>query len=172
VASFYPVNAVVDREMTGVVTPEASPPSQTILVVDDDENDVALLKLMFGRSRILNPVQTADSLKQALAYLSGEGAYSDRKTYPFPTIMLVDIHLRDGSGFDLLRWFQVHSAETPVAVVMLTGSDVRSFKMSYELGAHSFLTKPLKFEDFHNMVRHVRGIKLTQTEDGHLLELD
>lgn len=167
------MNAVVEIKKPGPATQDAAARAvKTILVVDDNENDLALLNLMFRRSRILNPVQTVTSLQSAIRYLSGEGMYADRETYPVPTLLLVDAHLGDGSGFDLLRWLKVHATKSPRAVVMLTGSDVHSFRMSYDLGAHSFLTKPLKFEDFQNMVNHVRGIKLVSTIAGHLLEVE
>ena len=145
----------------------ATPPPGTILVVEDNDNDGALLKLMFRRSRILNPVQVVWAVQDAMRYLKGEGPYADRSVHPFPTMLIVDSHLPDASGFDLLRWLQDHKALAPAVVVMLTGSDVHAFKTSYELGAQSFLTKPLKFDDFKNMVERVRGIKLTSTPDGY-----
>ena len=156
----------------GAPEPKAIHSARTVLVVEDNDNDAALLKLMFRRSRILNPIQAVTSLQDAICYLKGEGDFADRTMFPFPTLLLVDSHLPDGSGFDLLRWLQQHKALAPLAVVMLTGSDVHAFKTSYDLGAHSFLTKPLKFPDFENMVQGVRGIKLTSTPDGYLLELE
>lgn len=152
--------------------PSAAGPANTILVVEDNDNDAALLRLMFRRSRILNPMRIVTTVADAKSYLNGEGAFADRHAYPFPTLLIVDAHLPDASGFDLLRWLQVHKSLTPPAVVMLTGSDIQAFETSYRLGAHSFLTKPLKFEDFENMVQRVRGIKLTTTQDGYLLELE
>ena len=145
---------------------------KTILVVDDRRDDVDLLKLMFKRSHILNPVQTVDSVHDAICYLKGEGVYSDRSAYPFPTLMFIDLHLTDGSGFDVLRWVRKHEPQSPVGVVVLSGSDVNAFDQAYKLGAHSFLTKPLKFEEFENMVHHVRGLKLTSIPEGHVLDLE
>ena len=141
-------------------------------MVDDSLHDIELLQLMFKRSRILNPLQAVQKVHDAICYLKGEGIYSDREKYPFPTLMLLDLHLPDGSGFDVLRWVQTHKPESPVGVVILTGSNVNAIKQAYDLGAHSFLVKPLKFFDFQNMVEHVRGIKLTDTGKGHLLEVE
>lgn len=135
-------------------------------------DDLLLLKLMFRRSRILNPLISVGSVNDAIRYLRGEGVYSDRSAYPFPTLLFVDLHLGDGSGFDVLRWIRTHRGQSPLAVVVLSGSDVQAFRQAYALGADSFLVKPLKFDEFENMVRHVRGIKLTYTPEGHLLELD
>jgi len=133
------------------------------------------MKTMFRRSHILNPLQCVRTVQDAICYLKGEGMYSDRTIYPFPTLLFVDLHLGDGSGFDILRWIQAHKAQAPLAplvLVVLSGSDVNAFRKSYELGAHSFLTKPLRFEDFQNTVQLARGIKLTQTENGYLMEIE
>jgi CheY-like chemotaxis protein len=156
----------------GVPQPEGSPSPRTILVVENNQDDAALLKIMFRRAGIGNPIQIVESIANAKTYLTGEGAFADRQTHPFPALIIIDSHLGDGSGFDLLRWLQAHKAQTPRAVVMLTGSDIHSFKTSYELGAHSFLTKPLKFPDFQNMVQRIRGITLTRIGERYLLELD
>jgi len=145
---------------------------KTILVVEDRPDDIELLKLMFRRSRILNPIQSVETVRDAICYLKGEGIYKDRETYPFPTLVLIDLTLSDGSGFEILRWIRNRAPQSPLAAVVLSGSNVDAFKQAYELGAHSFLTKPLKFEDFENMVSHVRGIKLSSTPEGRLLELE
>jgi CheY-like chemotaxis protein len=146
------------------------PSPRTILVVDDNDNDAELVRLMFRRSRILNPVQVVITVHDAICYLKGEGQFSDRNAFPFPVLMLVDSHLPDASGFDLLRWLQGNKPESPLVAVMLTGSDVNALKRSYEVGAKSFLIKPLKFEEFQNMVQGVSGIKLTTTDHGHVVE--
>jgi CheY-like chemotaxis protein len=147
-------------------------PPKTILVVEDRLEDVELLQLMFKRARILNPVRVVQSVEDAVCYLKGQGRFSDRDLYPFPALVLLDLHLSDGHGSDVLRWTQIHQDEFPVAVVVLTGSDVMAIRQSYELGAHSFLIKPLKYEDFENMVTNVRGIKLTNTGYGRCLEVE
>lgn len=156
----------------GVTRVGVTSSAKTILVVDDSQNDVMLLKLMFRRSRILNPLQVVGTVHDAMGYLKGEGMYADREKYPFPTLLLLDLHLRDGSGFDVLRSIQQNRAKSPVGVVVLSGSDINAFKRAYELGANSFLVKPLRFEDFQNMVDHIRGIKLIAMPEGHLLEIE
>ena len=156
----------------GVRQPRAAVSAATILVVDDNEDDVILLRHMLKRSQVRNPLQHVVSLDEAMCYLKGQGAFLDRQAHPFPALLIIDSHLPDGSGFDLLRWLKVHRPQWPLAAVMLTGSDIQSYNMSYALGAQSFLTKPLKFEDFANMVRTVRGIKLVTAPDGYVLEAE
>jgi CheY-like chemotaxis protein len=143
---------------------------KTILVVEDNDNDAELVRLMFRRSRILNPLQFVSTVQDAICYLKGEVPFSDRTIFPFPILLMVDSHLPDASGFELLRWVQVNKVESPLVAVMLTGSDLNALKMSYEAGAKSFLVKPLKFADFENMARAVKGLKLTTTAEGHTVE--
>lgn len=171
-SQFLYVSRQPEREREGAALPNASAPNRTILLVEDNENDAALLKLMFRRSRILNPLQVVESVQEGIGYLKGEARFSNRAQFPFPILLIVDARLPDGSGFDLLRWLQNNRSAGPVAVVMLTGTDVNAYKLSYELGAQSFLTKPLKFEDFRNMVERVRGIKLASTANGYLLDVE
>ena len=141
-----------------------------ILVVDDRQDDLELIRLMFKRSRILNPLKIVSSVNDALCYLKGEGAFADRKASPFPGLLLLDLHLPDGSGFDVLRWIRAHPTAAPLAVVVLTGSDIAAISWAYDLGADSFLIKPLSLPDFENMVTKLRGIKLSSTTDGRLLD--
>ena len=149
----------------------ASREAATILLVEDNDDDIMLMKVMFRRSRILNPLQFVQSVYDAICYLKGEGVYSNRDAYPLPILLFIDLHLGDGSGFDILRFIQAHQIQSPLALVVLSGSDRNAFKQAYDLGAHSFLVKPLRFDDFENMLRHLRGLKLTHTERGVLLAL-
>src|SRR4029078_9135437 len=108
----------------------------------------------------------------AFCYLKGEGAYEDRGRCPFPVLMLLDAKLPDGSGFEALRLLQQHPEVAPPALVLLTGSDIAAIGRMYAEGASSFLTKPLKFEEFENMCKAVRGIRLRKTNAGHVLDAE
>jgi len=143
-----------------------------ILVVDDCHADVELLKVLLRRSRVLNPLSVVHTANDAIAYLQGTPPFANRDLHPFPALVLLDLHLPDGHGFDVLRWVQEHHWDDSLAVVVLTGSDVHAIRQSYELGARSFLTKPMKYEDFDNMVRNVRGLRLRRTGYGSLLETE
>lgn len=143
---------------------------QTILVVEDRGDDYLLFQRMLKKSKIFNPTQLVETVEDALSYLKGEGEYKDREKYPFPILMLLDVHLPDGTAYDILKWISTHPQKAPAAVVVLTGSDVHAIRRSYAAGASSFLTKPLRFEDFENMTKAVRGIKLRKAEQGYILE--
>lgn len=146
---------------------------KTILVAEDREDDLELLKHMFKKFRVRNPIQVVDTVEKATAYLNGQGIYADRQTYPFPILLLVDLHLGDGgTGLNILRCVQSQKCHAPLGVVVLTGSNVKAIREAYSLGAHSFLIKPLRFEDFENMATRLRGMKLRSTGDGHELDFE
>ncbi len=91
----------------------AFPVAKPVLVVDDSQDDIMLTRLMFRRSRILNPVYAVGNVRDAICYLKGEGIYSDRAAYPFPALLFTDLHLPDGSGFDILRYLQANTVSPP-----------------------------------------------------------
>jgi DNA-binding response OmpR family regulator len=123
-----------------------------------------------SRARILNPRHVLQTVADTRSYPEGANAFADRKRYPFPLLLLLDLKLSDGSGFDLLRWLKENPRHAPPAVVVLTGGDITAIRRVYDAGANSFLVKPLHFQDFENMVTAVRGIQLTRVADGCLLE--
>jgi CheY-like chemotaxis protein len=163
------VKSPTNLAVPGVPVPGTSP--LTILVADDNDDDLLLLKLMLKRSRILNPIRSVGTVADAISYLKGEAPFDDRVAHPFPGLIFVDLHLRDASGFDLLRWIKSNQGYAPAGVVVLTGSDVNAIKRGYDLGAQSFLVKPLNFEDVRNMASLLRGLNLVSTQAGHRLEL-
>jgi CheY-like chemotaxis protein len=138
----------------------------TILVVEDSKEDLELLRWMFRKSKILNEVQAMESGDDAIAYLKGEGRYANREAYPYPILILLDVHLRGASGWDVLSWIGRNRPASALGVVVLTGSDLGSINRAYYNGADSFLTKPLSFEEFQTTVGRLRGVKLETTEQG------
>src|SRR3954466_15901200 len=143
----------------------------TILVVENDDNDVILLTAMFKRSKILNDVQIVKTVADAICYLKGEGVYADREAYPFPILVILDLHLADGSGFEVLDWIHQHAKAAAPAVIVLTASDVNAIQQAYSRGADSFLVKPMSFEDFENTIHRVRGVRMVATGEGYEVQL-
>jgi CheY-like chemotaxis protein len=88
--------------------------------------------------------------EEALAYLKGDGMYSDRQQHPLPSLVLLDLKLPGIGGFEVLRWIRQQPALAGLRVVVLTNStDVRDANLAFRLGATSFIIKP---EDFFRMV--------------------
>src|SRR5437667_7971391 len=75
-----------------------------ILLVEDDEADIFLLRRAFRNARIANPLIEVRDGQAAIQYLSGEGAYDDRTRYPMPFLILLDLRLPKLSGFEVIAW--------------------------------------------------------------------
>jgi CheY-like chemotaxis protein len=116
----------------------------TILLVEDERNDVFLLQHAFEAATITNAVQVLEDGRQAIDYLAGTGKYADRAEYPLPCLLLLDLKLPMKSGLDVLRWIQQQPQLRMLIVVVLSSSRNRSdVDAAYELGARSYLVKPL-----------------------------
>jgi CheY-like chemotaxis protein len=136
-----------------------------ILLVEDNEDDVLLLKYALNEAGVRNPMHVVDTGEEAIAYLSGQGKYADRRAYPMPRVIFLDLKLPRKSGHDVLEWMGQQGSLREVVRVVLTGSDDPSdLRKSYELGANSYLTKPLTVEQLTHPGRNLRSLLL-----GHRL---
>lgn len=116
----------------------------TILLVEDERNDVFLLQHAFETAGIANPLQVAEDGQQAIDYLAGAGKYADRTQYPMPCIVLLDLKLPVKSGHDVLRWIQQRPALKILVVIVLSSSrETSDVDTAYQLGARSYIVKPL-----------------------------
>src|SRR5438105_2858307 len=114
-----------------------------ILVAEDREDDIILIRRAFARARVVNPIHVVRDGEEALAYLKGEGKYGNRREYPLPELLLLDLKMPRMDGFEVLRWVRSQPDLRLLRVVVLTSSeDVRDVNLAYQLGANSFLVKP------------------------------
>jgi len=128
----------------------------TILVAEDDENDVLLLKRAFSKNGINNPTHVSRDGADACAYLKGEGAYQDREKYPFPSIIITDLKMPRFSGFEILEWLKNHPDCHVIPVIVLSASRQEDdVKKAYQLGANAFLHKPSTSAELEKLVRTV-----------------
>ncbi len=119
-----------------------------ILLVEDSSDDVALVLRTFEKGSVPNPVKVLHHAAEAKAYLAGEGPYADRVAHPFPRLLLLDLTLPGMDGFELLRWIRQEFRPRELRVVVLTGSvHLEDARKAYEMGADSFLMKPLEFQN-------------------------
>jgi CheY-like chemotaxis protein len=122
------------------------PQNAVILVVDDNQDDVLLIQRAFKRAGVKHSIQSVPGGLEAIAYLSGEPPYRDRGVTPLPLMVLLDIRMIRVDGFEVLRWIRRHPAFARLPVIMLTSSDeISDVNTAYQLGATSFLVKPLDF---------------------------
>jgi DNA-binding NarL/FixJ family response regulator len=134
---------------------------KTILQVDDDPNDVYLLRHAMRKVGILNPVQVVSDGRQAIHYLQGAGKFADRETFPYPCLVLIDLKLPYVMGLDVLRWIR-RQPRTSLMVIMLTASaEDADITEAYRLGANAFLTKPSEASKLEDMVAAIKAFWLT-----------
>jgi CheY-like chemotaxis protein len=136
-----------------------------ILLAEDREDDILLIKKAFERGAIDNPVQVVRDGEEAMNYLAGEGRYSNREEYPLPDLILVDLKMPKVDGFELVKWIRRQPGFSKIPVVVLTSSDaIRDVNRAYALGANSFLVKPLDFENFVESAKALKKYWLTMNK--------
>lgn len=115
----------------------------TILMIEDESTDAALMQRAFEKARVLNPIVHLVNGDEALAYLAGVEKYANRIEYPLPALILLDLKMPGMTGLQLLQWMRTNRDVRRIPVVVLTGDDApATVNAAYELGANSYLVKP------------------------------
>src|SRR5579864_3191843 len=134
----------------------------TILHVEDDPNDTLLLQHACRKAGIIFELQAVSDGDQAIAYLRGINDFSDRNKYPLPQLILLDLKMPRVSGFDVLAWLRADDKLKTLPVVVLTSSNHDAdVKRAYDLGAKSYLVKPVGFEALVELVKTLPEILAT-----------
>lgn len=119
-----------------------------ILLVEDSEDDVILIRRAFLKANIYNPIQVVNNAQDAIAYLKGEGLFSNRTEFPLPDLVLLDLKMPGTDGFEVLTWIRLQPGLTRLRVVVLTScAEASEVSRAYALGANSLLLKPLDFSE-------------------------
>ena len=133
-----------------------------VLYVEDNADDVLLLRHAFKRADILDPVQFAQDGQEAIDYLAGAGKFSDRKKYPMPRLVLLDLKLPKKTGIEVLQWIREQPALRKLPVIILSASAQKSdVGRCYELGVNAFLVKPSSIDTLGDMCRAIQHFWLT-----------
>lgn len=136
-----------------------------VLIAEDVENDVQLLQRSFQQAGIPVTLHVVADGEECIAYLSGTGKYSHREEHPLPDLLLLDLKMPRVNGFDVLKWVRAQESLSSLRVVVLTSSErIRDINRAYDLGANSFLTKPLNFIDFTNTIQVMLKYWLEQSK--------
>ena len=131
--------------------------NNTILLVEDDPNDVILIKLAFKKANSMVPIQVVKDGEQAVCYLAGNKPYTDRNRHPLPGLILLDLKLPRKSGLEVLEWLRHQPGLKRLPVVALTSSQLTSdINKAYELCINSYLVKPLSFDDLVEMIKTLK----------------
>jgi CheY-like chemotaxis protein len=133
------------------------PERAVILLAEDEEDYVVLIRHAFSQANIPNPLFVVWNGEEVIWYLKGEGKYSNRDEYPLPGLLLLDLKMPRVNGFEVLEWIRQQPGLARLRVLVLTSSDeIRDVNKAYELGANSFMVKP---NDFQNVIELSRLIQ-------------
>ena len=138
---------------------------KTILLVEDNPDDVVLTLRAFKKNNIANEVIVAGDGLEALDYLFGTGKYKDRDMRNMPAVILLDLKLPKMDGLKVLERMRADERTKLLPVVILTSSkEEQDVIGSYSLGANSYIRKPVDFNKFVEAVRHLELYKLVLNE--------
>ena len=128
----------------------------TILIAEDDENDISLLEVALRRAGINNPLQFVQDGEQAIDYLCQRNGFTDRSRFPFPTVVILDIKMPRRSGLEVLQWLREHPECSVIPSIVLSASaEPQDVQKAYELGASTYFQKPASIDELTEMMRAI-----------------
>jgi CheY-like chemotaxis protein len=132
-------------------------PQVAVLIAEDDPNHLELVRRALDQTGYGWPVHCVKDGEETIAYLAGTGRFGNREEFPLPNILLLDLKMPGRDGFEVLKWIEdqriISLSLKEMRVVVLTASDeIRDVNRAYQLGAASFIVKPVDFSEFREMV--------------------
>ncbi len=142
-----------------------------ILYVENDPNDVMLVRVAVEKLRLPLLLIVARNGEQAQAYLEGKGDYTNRNDFPWPDLVLMDLKMPRRSGFEVTRWIRKEPAWAQLPIVVLTSSEQPEDRAAaMAAGANGFYIKPVGLEDLeaalHEICTRFLGIEPKENEDA------
>lgn len=138
-----------------------------ILLVEDNPSDIGLTQRALAKSHIANQMIVAEDGQEALDYLFGSGQYAGRDLSELPTLILLDLKLPRVDGLEVLRQIRANKHTSRLSVVVLTTSkEEQDVAQSYDLGANSYIRKPVDFTQFAQAVEHLGLYWLVMNEQA------
>ena len=129
-------------------------PHRPILICEDNPNDVKLLTFALTEAGITHPIQFVADGRQVLDYLGGREQFADRRAFPFPQVVILDLKMPRLDGLQVLQWIKDHPECTVIPTIILTSSahdgDIQE---AYSLGANAYLVKPDSLPELQRVLR-------------------
>jgi CheY-like chemotaxis protein len=126
----------------------------TLLVAEDSSGDAFLLQQALSKAGIRVSAHFVKDGQEALDYLQGLNLFADRSTYPLPTLLLTDLKMPRMDGFDVLAWLRQQPGLRRLPAVVFSSSALpEDVSRAYDLGANSYLVKPMDFKDWKTVVK-------------------
>jgi two-component system response regulator len=139
--------------------------TKAILLVEDNQDDEELALLAYRQSNIANRVVVARDGAEALDYLFATGVYAGCEQHALPQVVLLDLKLPKIDGLEVLKQMRADARTKRLPVVVLTSSrEEQDLIESYDLGANSYVRKPVDFAQFAEAVRQLQMYWLVLNE--------
>ncbi len=143
--------------MTNISTQITDSESKSILLVEDNPDDVELTLRALNKHNITNGIVVVNDGAEALEYIFGTGEYAGRDISIMPVVIILDLKLPKVDGLEVLRRLRSDDRTKFVPVVILTTSnEEKDLAQSYTNGANSYIRKPVDFEQFSEAVRQLK----------------
>ena len=143
-------------------------PHPTLLLVEDNEDDVFIFRRALARAALGNDVQVVTDGQDAIDYLAGAGPFAERARFPLPYLVLLDLKLPRRSGLEVLEWVRGQPELAHIPVIVLTSSaEARDIQRTRELGALHYLVKPPHPDLLADLIQtHRSGFGAVAATDG------
>jgi CheY-like chemotaxis protein len=136
-----------------------------ILLVEDDENDVLVMKMALEKVGLTCPIRIARDGSEAQDYLSGSGKFANRHESPLPYLVLLDLKLPRVMGLEVLKWLRERPEFDSVIVLILSSSSMpEDIHGAYHLHANGYLVKPSGLEKLQLMAKAIKDFWFFQNQ--------
>jgi DNA-binding response OmpR family regulator len=143
--------------------------TRTILLVEDEENDVFFMQQAMQKAGVENPIQVATDGQEAIDYFKGTGKFANREEFPLPCLVLLDLKLPHVMGLDVLKWIRKQPEIKAIVVILSSSKEEADIATAYRLGANAYLVKPPEVSKLVDMVKSIKDFWLTQNTSPHRL---
>ena len=139
-----------------------SAPLGTILLVDDEKNDVFFMQRALTRAGVLNPVRVANNGREAIDYFQGAGRFANRQEFPLPCLVLLDLKLPYVMGLDVLQWIRRQPDLHSIVLILSSSAAETDILDAYRFGANAFLVKPSEATQLVDLALGIKNFWLAQ----------
>jgi CheY-like chemotaxis protein len=133
----------------------------TILLVEDEENDAFFMQWAVTSAGVENPLQVTNDGREAIDYLKGAGRFADRKEFPLPSLVLLDLKLPYVMGLDVLEWIRQQPQLAPIVIIFSSSAAEADITAACRLGANGYLVKPSEARKLVDMAKGIKDLWLT-----------
>jgi CheY-like chemotaxis protein len=130
---------------------------EPILLVEDNPDDLALMMRALKRAQVANPVHTVTTGGDAIRYLKGEGQFADRKRFPLPYLILLDLKLPEVPGLEVLQWIRTNLDFAVVVVVLSSSAEAQDVITAAKRHCNSYLVKPDSLQELYDLAALIKA---------------